>query len=124
MTAKLMSLAGLAEVDGGIYAEDFAERLRDAYDDCEDRPHVKGARKITLTVTLTPNPNKNGECESVDLWVDSKLTQPKRQGNKVQLRKGRGGLFFSEFSDDIEGQAYMFPEGPTAVEDEGDGTNG
>ena len=119
-----MSLSGLAEVDGGIYAEDFAERLKKAYDDCEDRPHVKGARTITLAVTLTPNPGQNGECESVDMRVDSKLTEPKRKGLKVQLRKGRGGLFFSEFRDDLEGQMHMFPDGPTAVEEEVDGTNG
>lgn len=120
MNIKTLNLAALGALQNGVFDADFTERLEAAYADCADRPHVKTARTVTLTLNVIPNPDDAGELYDVDLKVQSKLTLPKRSAKTIRVKRQRGGgLFVNELDEnDLPGQTTMpFPRPITEAVD-------
>lgn len=93
-------LATLAAMDGGRIREAFEQALNRCRHDCEDRPAVDGARKITLVVSLTPIADDSGELSSVDVAFDLNDRLPKRGSKTYNMQAVTGGLVFNELSPD------------------------
>lgn len=93
-------LATLAAMDGGRIKEAFEQALNRCRFDCEDRPAVDGARKITLVVSLTPIAADNGDLSSVDVTFDLNDKLPKRGSKSYNMQAVAGGLVFNELSPD------------------------
>jgi len=94
------SLAALSTMDGGRLNETFEQALRRLQEDCKDRPAVKGARKLTLTVSLAPLADDAGELESIDARIDFNEKAPKRASKIYNMESFAGGLLFNELSPD------------------------
>lgn len=135
MSVKQFSLDTLATLDGGAIKEAFEKEIKTASEDCEDRPYLKRARTVAISVILTPNLRKDGNCDGFSIDVDmGRAKLPKMQASTTPAKRGPGGIFINDFNpDDVEGQRKMFP-GPGEVgaenvdaetgEIQGEGTNG
>ena len=84
----------------GRMAEAFNQALARVYDDCKDRPELKTARKITLTVSMKPRAEQGGSLDTVDVAFDVKDNVPKRESRTYNMTAGRGGLLWNELSPD------------------------
>lgn len=100
MTLEKFSLASLAGMDSGRIHEAFTQAMRRCEEDCKDRPAVKAARKLTLTVTLKPIADPEGDLDSVDVGFKITDNVPKRESKEYNMTAGRDGLFFNELSAD------------------------
>lgn len=98
MAKDYITLAGLANLDGGRIAEAFRLEVEKTYADLDDRPAVKAARTITIKVLLTPEQNEAGRLElvNVDCEIDSKL--PRRKSRTYSARHDGQGLTVSLFA--------------------------
>jgi hypothetical protein len=94
------TLGTLAEMDGGRIKAAFEQALNRCRHDCEDRPSIAGARKITLTVTLEPVAADSGELESVDVSFALNEKLPNRASKTYNMEAVTGGLLFNELSPD------------------------
>ena len=54
MTMEILRTASLASVRGGMLAHQIDAELAKIHSDCVDRPGLKKARKVTLTISVTP----------------------------------------------------------------------
>jgi hypothetical protein len=98
MALEKFSLASVASMDGSRIEKAFEHALNRCRFDCEDRPAVKGARKITLTVTLEPLVNDAGDLGSVNVAFDLADKLPKRSSKAYNMMPVVGGLAFNELS--------------------------
>lgn len=100
MALEKFTLKTLAEMDGGRILEAFEQALNRCRYDCEDRPAVKGARKITLVVSMEPIADDSGDLGSVDVSFDLNDKLPKRGSKTYNMQAVTGGLLFNELSPD------------------------
>jgi len=100
MALEKFTLATLAEMDGGRIKEAFEQAVNRCRYDCEDRPAVDGARKVTLVVTMEPLANDAGDLGSVDVSFDLQEKLPKRGSKTYNMQAVAGGLLFNELSPD------------------------
>ena len=57
---KQLTLATLAEIDGGRLAIAFEQALRRCAIDCDDRPGEKKARTVSMQISVEPRLDENG----------------------------------------------------------------
>lgn len=98
MALEKFTLATLSTMDGGRIQTAFQQALDRLRYDCEDRPSVKGARKVTLSVELTPVAADNGELSSVDVDIELNERLPKRGTKTFNMEPVVGGMLFNELS--------------------------
>lgn len=105
MAYKRLDLAALLELDGGRIDEAFRQALRRCEVDMQDRPAVRTARTVTLTVTLEPIAGEAGQLETVDASFTVVDKQPRRKSRPYSLRADRdGALFGSVYAPEHAGQ--------------------
>ena len=104
MARGYIDLEGLSTMDGGRLNAAFAMEVEKVYADCDDRPAVKAARRITLTILCKPVQDEAGRLDMVDVdWdLDSKL--PKRKSRTYRARHDGKGLTVSLFAPEHPGQ--------------------
>lgn len=101
MASKQLSLATLHELKGGDLAAQFDTVLAMLNADCNKRPGVTTARKISLHLKLVPESGAMG-LEAVEVEPQVTYTMP-RYGcgtSKMQPRRIRGGQLMLAFDPD------------------------
>lgn len=102
MPLETFNTAYLAHIDGGRVRVGLDEAIRRAYSDCEDRPGLKKARKVTLEITITPE-IEGENLDSCTVEFDVKERIPARSSKSYNMRAGSGGLLFNELSpEDVD----------------------
>lgn len=109
---KELTLATLAEIDGGRLAIAFKQALARCATDCDDRPGEKKARTVTVQVSVEPVLDQDGMCEDCDVQVTIADSVPKRKSKayNCSLRKGGHLLFHPESLEDHEQETFDFEE--------------
>lgn len=110
---KELTLATLAEIDGGRLAIAFKQALQRCAMDCDDRPGEKKTRSVTIQVAVEPVLDQDGLCEDCDVQVTIADSVPKRKSKAYNctLRKGGKLLFHPDSLDDHEQETFDFKEG-------------
>src|SRR6188768_2061960 len=98
MAIEKFELKTLSEIDGGRIREAFEQALKRCEGDCRDRPSLKTARTLTLTVRLKPAVDERGELDTVGAEFDVHEKLPKRQSRTYQMLARGGNLLFNELS--------------------------
>ena len=107
---KQLSLASLAEIDGGRLQIAFQQALQHCASDCDDRPGEKKARTVTVCVAIEPRIDQDGMCEDCDVQVTIADSVPKRKSKayNCSLRKGGHLMFHPDSLDDHEQETFDF----------------
>lgn len=107
-----LTLASLAEIDGGRLALAFEQALKRCVLDCEDRPGESKPRKLTLNLELTPTLDEDLVCDNVKLQFHISDNVPKRRTKKydMSLRKGGHLLFQPDSLDNVDQTTFEFNE--------------
>lgn len=104
-----LSLSQIAEIDDGRIAEAFAQAVKRAAQDCDDRPGDDRPRKITLEIAFSPVLAENGLCDSVKSQIQIKDTIPTRKSRVYDFGLRKGGLFvYQPMALDNHRQNTMF----------------
>jgi hypothetical protein len=93
-----MTLETLIAMDGGRIAQVFNREVERLTSDCEDRPALKKARKLTLTLTLLPVPTDEGDLDSVFFNVALDVKAPKKESKVYSAAATKDGLFYNELA--------------------------
>lgn len=100
MSLHQFSLKTLMALDGGRVVEAWDQAVKRCVSDCEDRPGVKKARKVTLELHLEPI-CEQGSLDSVDGNFKVTDSAPKRETKTYNFGVRRGQmLVFNDLSDD------------------------
>lgn len=99
MALEKFDLATLATIDQGRLKEAFDQAFARLVEDCKDRPELKKARKLTLTVEVEPR-TEQGSLDSVDVSFAFKEVIPNRESRTYNMTAGRGGVLWNELSPD------------------------
>lgn len=100
MPVQNLSMENLGDIDDGSVAVAINQALRAAVNDCQDRPSLKKARKITLEISITPVMDKR-DFHQARVEFTIKQTVPSK-GLEVVMRpttRGDGLEFHPTFSD-------------------------
>ena len=100
MALQKFDLATLTELDGARIRTAFDQAIERLTEDCKDRPGVKKARTVTLTVSLVPLANDDGDLDTVDVDFKFKESMPKRASRTYNMLPTRKGLYVNEMSPD------------------------
>lgn len=107
MAPKLFNFTSLADFDDGRIREAVDLELNRARLDCEDRPGLKQARKVTLTVILEPESDERGKIADVQVSFDIQARFPKRASRPYTMAAKRGHLVFNDLSPDDPNQMTL-----------------
>ena len=107
-----LTLATLAEIDGGRLAIAFAQALKRCAQDCDDRPGEKKARTVTICLAVEPRMDQDGMCEDCDVQVTIADSVPKRKSKEYNcsLRKGGHLMYQPDSLDDHEQETFDFKD--------------
>lgn len=91
-----LSLKSLHLLSDGL-AEDFAQQLSAAVEDCKQRPSLAAKREITLKLTVTPHPE-----DPDDVLIEPVTTRktPARKIEPIRARRTRRNQLQFDFQDD------------------------
>lgn len=125
MSVKPLTLAAVADLDGGRVREAYELALRRLQRDCQDRPGLQEKRTLTLKLTLVPVADDAGGLDScqVQFRVDEQL--PTRRSKVYNAQAAPNGtLLFNEMSpEDIHQTTLDDAPGPVGAL-RGTGTDG
>lgn len=93
MSTKLFSFEALSDIDHGSVALAVNKAIRDAFLDMADRPEVKQARKVTLSIELTPV-MRDGQFYQSLCKCDVDGRHPKR-GIEIRMNAEADGLAYN-----------------------------
>lgn len=100
MTMELLRTASLADVRGGMLAHQLDSELVKIHSDCVDRPGLKKARTITLSITFTPVGDDPLDGVDVEFSVKSSLP-PATIARQMKSYAKRNGFAFDSDTDSI-----------------------
>lgn len=105
MAYEKFTMQTLLGIDGGRIREAFEMTLAQCEQDMADRPGVRAARKVTLTITLTPDTDEEGNLCASTVGFDVKSSMPKRKSRDYAMRAEPGrGLWFNEYAPENPAQ--------------------
>lgn len=108
MALRQLGSRSFDEIDDGRMGAEIRRHLAMMALDCEARPHIATARKVTLEVTLTPVPDGTG-LDHVDCQVKCKSIAPHNRSTTFQAKvKHNGELIFNVDSLDNVDQTTVF----------------
>ncbi len=96
---KFESLFDEAGVEYGIIGHELNKELKRAIDDCRDRPGVKNARKITLTMEVQPMLEQGGGFQHAGVKFAVASSLPKK-GIELRMAASHDGLEYMPASAD------------------------
>jgi len=119
MTLRELTLKSLKELDGGRVNEAFAQAMKRAVADCEDRPDVTDARKVALQCELVPVIGEGGKhLDTVSFRFQVKDTIPTRKSRVYSASVKSGGrLAWSDESPENVSQLGLGFSEPDEVEE-------
>ncbi len=102
---KQFTFQDLAEFDGGVIRAAVGAALKRAVEDCDDRPGLKAARKITLQLEFKPLMDQDGLAEEAAFKFKLRESLPNRESKEYVMGMRKGGvLTFNPDSLDNHGQ--------------------
>lgn len=111
MSFENLSLTNLNLLDYGKCNAAFQRLLKQAVQDCDDRPALKKKRKITLTLELEPVMSISGntiDCESVKGSFQLKISLPNMQTDTIDFGiRNNGDLYFNPDAPENHNQHSM-----------------
>lgn len=117
MAVHELVLDTLHKLDDGRVSEAWRQAVRRAVTDCEDRPGVGDARKITLTLELVPVCDEQKDLLSIHGSFQVADTLPKRKSRVYDFApRNDGKLAFNDMSDDNAAQSTLDQIGGFDVE--------
>jgi hypothetical protein len=119
----------LATIDGGRVKKAIEHYVQRALADCADRPALKEARKVTLTISLTPEQDDRGMLDECAVEFNYSEALPKRRSKPYSMKavvdddghlvEGQG-LIFNDLSADDPKQTTLdeadLDEHPMSIE--------
>lgn len=109
-----LSLNTLNQVDYGKANIAFQRLIRQAVNDCIDRPGLKKARKVSLTLTINPVVTINGntiDCDSVKGSFHLKTTLPNMETDPIDFGiRSNGDIVFNADAPDNHRQQTCLDE--------------
>ena len=85
MQQDKLTLATLGKLDDGTVGAVVDAAITEALIDCDDRPFLEKARKVTIEVVISPVLD-NGRLKAVDVATGVKLVKPPQVARKQSLR--------------------------------------
>ena len=85
MQKEKLSLSTLSQLDDGTVGAVVDAAIAEALADCDDRPYLEKARKITIEVAVSPVLD-NGRLKGVDVATGVKLAKPPQAARDQYLR--------------------------------------
>lgn len=95
MPLQPFDFEAIARMDDGRLSVAMKRAIERAIVDLNDRPLVKKARTITLTVALTPQ-SEDGDLDSVDVTFAIGEAHPKRESTRYNMVPHGDSLMFNE----------------------------
>lgn len=124
MAATKLTLASLGELDRGRVGHCVQLSIEAAVKDCRDRPGLKVARKITITVSIDPQMDEEEELagnELLDAHVSVEVATkfPSRKSRTYSMGLTKRSAIFNELTPDNVRQVTIDdPNGMFRVIDE------
>lgn len=82
-----LTLETLGQLDDGTVRLLIEKAMQEAFTDCDNRPMLSKARKITIQLSAIPAlDERHGAMKGIHLAVQVKSTLPPRQGREEYLR--------------------------------------
>ena len=109
----VLSLDTLAKWDWGKPGVAWQHALRQAVEDCSDRPAEKKPRKVVMVAELVPHdPEPDGDVVDCDLrfFVDVKIPSRKTSARPAMLRHDGSLIFNAEAPDNPRQQSLNFED--------------
>lgn len=104
---KELTLASLAEIDGGRFAAAFQQHIKRVSADCFERPTDSKAREITIKLSVKPI-EIDGLCDDVNVTMQVASTVPKQQTRPYNMALKKAGLLYRPDSpDDVEQNSFL-----------------
>ena len=108
MSWDAVTLEKVAKMDRGRLGLAFQDSLRDMVRDCKDRPSVKAARQIRITVTLKPDDNERGLLDGIAFQARIDDKRPTRQTREYAMKLSTDGdLMFNDEAPENPSQRTM-----------------
>lgn len=105
-----LSIETLAELDGGIVAEQAVRHLQRLAQDCMDRPGDKTKRKATLEFSFEPVCDQQGNAETVRCEVEIKSRVPVHRSKTYEMGLTKAGFVFNRDVPESLDQQVLFPK--------------
>ena len=102
MAKMELTMDSLKELSGGVVPAAFNKAVRQAAEDCINRPGDESARKVVLEMSLTPR-EADGVCDAVETEFSIDVRVPKRRTRRYEL-----GV-------DAKGRVLVNPESPGSI---------
>jgi len=103
MAMNLLNTAGLAHLDGGMFAAVVDGAIKRAVYDIADRITVPGPRKVVVELAFTPSKinHADKEVEQINITYSYKESHPAKKSGTVNCSvKKNGTLQFNDLSQD------------------------
>lgn len=134
MAATKLTLASLGDLDKGRVGHCVQNSIEAAVKDCRDRPGLKVARKIIITVMIDPQMDDEDELagnELLDAHVNVEVATkfPSRKSRTYSMGLTKRSAIFNELTpdnvrqatiDDPNGMFRVIDEDNASDDDEGD----
>ena len=104
---SVYNLAGAQKI--ASLQEEFDKRVAAAVEDCRQRPGIKKAREVTLTVKLTPHP-QDADDVFVDHEVKAKLPIKRIDTYRMQATNNNGLKFQPNSPEQPDQEGFDFGE--------------
>ena len=89
-SGKPLTLATLGSLQDNMFGRAVDEGLRQCFVDCDDRPGLNKARRVTVTVDVYPDEEASGMSGSAQVVVaNTKVTLPPAKTRKERLTMRR-----------------------------------
>lgn len=120
MSLRKLTLEAVADIDGGRIKAAVEQALARCHRDVVDRPALKQARKVTLTLKITPIPEDCGlSAGSCNVEFDINESIPRRTSKKYNMQTTRAGLLYEELSpEDVRQATLDAMDEPRALDDD------
>lgn len=91
MPKTLFTIDTLGDLDDGTTRLLVDQALAEALEDCNERPYLDKARKVTVTLEMRPALNERGGMKGVNADATVKLTLPARRSGADYLATNAAG---------------------------------
>lgn len=106
-----LSTATLSKLDGGRIDGGFTKAIERAMADCDNRPGLDKARKVTMEFSITPCAGEKGLLETCNVSCKITETLPPRESKTYNMSARPDGLFFQELApENVHQTTFGEPE--------------
>lgn len=108
---RILTLDTLGDLDDGTVKRLIEKAMQEALTDCDNRPALGKARRVTIQLSLEPEQDDRGAMKGVHMDVQVKTALPARSGRTEYLKTSIIGNDVKAFLPDSYEQNLFEPEG-------------